>query len=125
MSCDPSVPSLSVTGKIDYCTARGSCPFPIAWTVREVDNFQCNEPNIPAGPTPVVFTPSSPPAQFLSIETPSPVTVAINGSADTFQLNPGGWAATMEVTSVAITNDLTDPPADVRVGVIFAKGTPA
>lgn len=125
MTCDPSVPSISVTGAIDYCTASGSCPFPIAWTVRDVANFQCNEPNIPAGPTPVVLVPSNPPAQFVSIQTPSPITVAINGSGDTFQLNPGGWQATMEVTEVSLVNDLTVPPVDVRVAVIFAEGTPA
>lgn len=125
MSCDPSIPSISVTGKIDYCTASGSCPFPIAWTLRDVENFQCNEPNVPAGPTPVVFTPSDPPAQFVSIQTPSPITVALNGSADTFTVHPGGFIATMEVTEVAVTNDKTDPPMDVRVAVLFGEGTPA
>lgn len=124
MSCDPSVPSVSVTGTIEYCTASGSCPFVISWTLREVENFQCQEKNISPGAPATVLTPANPPAQFLSIQTPSPITVALNGSADTFQLNPGGWTATMEVTEVSILNDLTDPPLDVRVAVIFAEGVP-
>lgn len=124
MTCDPSSPSLSVTGTIEYCTATGSCPFPIAWTVRDAVNFQCNEPVIPAGPTLVVLTPSNPPAQFVSIQTPSPITVALNGSVDSFVVHPGGFMATMEVAEVAITNDQTDPPTDVRVSVLFTEGTP-
>ena len=126
MTCDPSVPSLSVTGTIEYCTAQGSCPFPIAWTLRDVTNFQCNEPLIPPSPAPaVVLTPGNPPAQFVSIQTPAKITVALNGSGDTFVVNPGGFMATMEISSVSILNDLTDPPVDVRVSVIFAEGTPA
>ena len=125
MTCDPSSPSLSVTGVIEYCTAHGSCPFPIAWTVRDAENFQCNEPVIPAGATPIVLTPSSPPAQFVSIQTPAPITVAFNGSLDTQTIHPGGFMATMDVTSVSITNDLTDPPEDIRVSVLFVEGTPS
>lgn len=126
MTCDPSVPSLSVTGKIEYCTAQGSCPFPIAWTVRDITNFQCNEPSVPPAPAPaVVLVPANPPAQFVSIQTRSPITVAFNGSLDTQVIHPGGFIATMEVSSVSILNDLTDPPVEVRVAVIFAEGTPA
>ena len=124
-TCDPSTPSLSVTGVAEYCTVSASCPFPIAWTLREAENFQCSEPNITPGGAATVLTPSNPPAQFVLIQTPSPITVALNGSADTFTVHPGGLTATMEVTSVSILNDLTDPPVDVRVSVLFANGIPA
>lgn len=124
MSCDPQIPSLSVTGKIDYCTAKGSCPFVISWTLPNVRNFQCHDPELVAGGPATVLTPSGGTAKFVSIQTDYPITVALNGSGDTFVVNPGGFMATMDVTSLSLLNDLTDPPLDISVSVIFAEVVP-